>query len=230
MGFLKDLGQGAGWLVGGVTGGLIKGIGEVTGSEFIKEVGDGVKNSTEFAGKQLGTITEGVWNVGSGLVSKDDQKIDQGFDDLGEGITSTAKAVGQGVVSTAKSVGNIAGGLVDGDETRWKQGIRDVGKTAAVGILGVSILDVADVIDVNGNEGGVDVNPSSENMAAETHNEYIQEDNPNSHNVDPYERTLASGEKIWVDGDGNTSVDRTSDEGGGWTQSNPDYRTLVDKG
>ncbi|MCM3003258.1 hypothetical protein [Priestia koreensis] len=94
----------------------------------------------------------------------------------------------------------------------------------------MSILDVVDVIDVNGNEGGGDANHSSENMAAETDNEYIQEDNPNSHNVHPYERTLASGEKIWVDGDGNTSVDLTSKEGGGWTQSNPDYRTLVDKG
>ena len=50
-----------------MTGGIIKGVGEVTGSDFIKEVGDGVKHSTEFAGKRLGSLAEGAWNVGSGL-------------------------------------------------------------------------------------------------------------------------------------------------------------------
>ena len=158
MGFLKDLGQGAGWLVGGVTGGIIKGVGEVTGSKFIQEVGDGVKNSTEFLGQQLGNVAEGAWNVGSGLVTKDDQKIDQGFGDLGEGVTNTAKAVGQGISSTVKNVGDVAGGLMEDDDTRWKQGLRDVGKTVAIGALGVSILDVADVIDINGNEGGIEGN------------------------------------------------------------------------
>ena len=158
MGFLKELGKGAGALVGGVTGGIIKGVGEVTGSTFIQEVGDGVKNSTEFVGKQLGNVAEGVWNVGSGLVTKDDQKIDQGFDDLGEGVTSTAKAVGQGISSTVHNVGNVAGGLIEGDETRWKQGLREVGKTVAVGALSVSVLDVVDVVDINGNEGGIEGN------------------------------------------------------------------------
>ncbi|UTE74718.1 hypothetical protein M1I95_09855 [Rossellomorea marisflavi] len=231
MGFLKELGQGAGWLVGGVTGGLIKGVGEVTGSPFIKEVGDGVKYSSEFAGKQLGNLSEGVWNVGSGLITKDERKIEQGFDDLGKGVFNTAKAVGHSAVSTAKSVGHVAGGLMDGDETRWMQGLRDVGKTVAVGALGVSILDAVDVLDINGDEGGDDSPPSQEHMATgEAEREYIREENSDSHRVEPYERTLPSGETIWVDGDGDTSMDRTAEEGGGWSQSNPDYRTPVGRG
>ena len=42
--------------------------------------------------------------------------------------------------------------------------------------------------------------------------------------MEPYSRTLESGEKIWVDGDGDTSIDRTAEQGGGWNQDNPDYR------
>lgn len=249
MGFLKELGQGAGWLVGGVTGGLIKSVGEVTGSKFIQEVGDGVKNSTEFVGKQLGNVAEGVWNVGSGLVTKDDHKIDQGFDDLGEGVTKTAKAVGQGITSTVQNVGNVAGGLMDGDEVRWKQGLRVVGKTVAVGALGVSILDIVDVVDINGNEGDIEGNDHNGNISmtmeqqpevsqvqtagsdinSTTEPEYITQENPNEHSVEPHPRTLESGKEIWVDGDGNTSIDRTAEQGGGWNQDNPDYRIPTDQ-
>jgi hypothetical protein len=246
MGFLKSFGKGAGELIGGVTGGLIKGVGEITGSDFIKEVGDGVKNSTEFAGKQLGNVAEGVWNVGSGIINKDDSKIDKGLSDVGEGVGNTAKAVGQGISSTAKSVGNVAGGIIDGDDERWKQGLREVGKTVAVGALGVSILDVADVIDINGNESGVDGgnNINTESMAMTDSNgevegtnsqETISEENPNTHNVNAhwvegyYRADGTYVEGYWRDGDGDTSVNRTAEQGGGWTQSNPDYRVPVDK-
>ena len=118
MGFLKSAGEGAGWLVGGVTGGIIKGVGELTGSKFIQEVGDGVKNSTEFTGKQLGNVAEGVWNLGSGLVSKDDGKVDQGFKDLGNGVANTAKAVGQGK-SRRQGQDFIRSGIFFTAGTRW---------------------------------------------------------------------------------------------------------------
>ncbi|MCD7034622.1 hypothetical protein LRR81_10250 [Metabacillus sp. GX 13764] len=214
MGFLKGLGEGAGWLVGGVTGGIIKGIGEATGSKFIQEVGDGVKQSTEFAGKQLGNVAEGVWNVGSGLISKDEEKIDQGFGDLGEGIGNTASAVGKGITQTVKNVGSVAGGLIDGDETRWKEGARNLGKTAAIGALGVSVLDFADIVDVNGAESDAVEHTSS--TASD-----LDEAHADHHFVQPHERTLASGQTIWVDGDGDTSADRTAEQGGGFIQSNP---------
>lgn len=40
------------------------------------------------------------------------------------------------------------------------------------------------------------------------------------HHVSPHYRTLPDGREIWVDGDGDTTVD-TYD---GWMQHNPDYR------
>lgn len=252
MGFLKSFGKGAGEIVGGVTGGLIKGLGEITGSDFIKEVGDGVQQSTEFAGRQLGNLVEGAWNVGSGFVNNDDSKIDQGFSDIGEGITTTAKAVGAGISSTVKNVGDVAGGIMDGDDERWKQGLRDVGKTVAVGVLGVSVLDVIDVVDINGNEGvpansgaiAIDDHPQAPSVvyAAEAETgqagdqTYVTAENLNGHYVEPHwvdgynraDGTYVEG--YYRDGDGDTSVNRTSEQGGGWNQSNPDYRTPVNNG
>ncbi|MDM5336377.1 hypothetical protein QUF84_03905 [Fictibacillus enclensis] len=255
MGFLKSFGKGAGEFIGGVTGGLIKGVGEIAGSDFIKEVGVGLKQSTEFAGKQLGNLAEGAWDVGSGLVNKNDAKIEKGFADIGEGVSSTAKAVGQGITSTVKSVGNVAGGIIEGDENRWKQGLRDVGKTVAVGVLGVSILDVVDVVDINGNEGvfdndgnnggNIDTGGMAMGDATQSYNEgeieatdsqeYTKEVNPNSHGVAPHfvegyyraDGTFVEG--YWRDGDGDTDVNRTAEQEGGWNQGNPAYRIPTDK-
>lgn len=234
MGFLKGLGEGAGWLVGNVTGGLIKGVGELTNSEFIKDVGDGVKHSTEFAGKQIGNVAEGVWNVGSGLITKDNQKVDQGFDDLGEGIGNTAKAVGHGISTTVSNIGDVAGGLIDGDSNRALEGAKHLGKTALIATLGVSVLDAADIVDINGNEGGLDTNSnltadSSDKLVVEENIDYVQAENPNSHSVEPHWRTLPDGREIWVDGDGDSSINSSVEEGGGWNQSNPNYRIPTDE-
>jgi hypothetical protein len=94
--------------------------------------------------------------VGSGLISQDDYKIDQGFDDLGDGFGNTAKAVGQGISVTVSNIGDVAGGLIDGNSDRALEGAKHLGKTALIAILGVSVLDMADIVDVNGNEGGFD--------------------------------------------------------------------------
>ena len=55
--------------------------------------------------------------------------------------------------------------------------------------------------------------------------EYLTE-NPNMHHVTPHERVLSDGRTIWVDGDGDTTVD-TSD---GWFQGNPNYRIVTKRG
>lgn len=238
VGFLKELGEGAGWLIGNVTGGIIKGVGEITNFDFIKDVGEGIKNSTEFAGKQLGNIAEGVWNVGSGLITQDDNKIDQGFDDLGEGVGNTAKSVVQGITVTVSNIGDVAGGLIDGNSDRALEGAKNLGKTALIATLGISVLDMVDIIDVNGNEGGIvmgdsEVGDQTHYFQLDNHDQqavdHIQVDNPNHHDVNPYWRTLPDGREIWVDGDGDTSVDHSAEQGGGWTQLNPNYQISTDR-
>ncbi|PLT29811.1 hypothetical protein [Peribacillus deserti] len=53
--------------------------------------------------------------------------------------------------------------------------------------------------------------------------DHIQLDKPNQHDVTPHWRTLPDGREIWIDGD--TNVDRSHEQGGGWTQSNPHYHS-----
>ncbi|MDR7316053.1 hypothetical protein [Brevibacillus nitrificans] len=48
----------------------------------------------------------------------------------------------------------------------------------------------------------------------------VLQGNSNVHHVEPHWRTLSDGARIWVDGDGDTSVNTY----GGWTQHNPDFR------
>ena len=73
------------------------------------------------------------------------------------------------------------------------------------------------------------VQTAESNMISTAEQEYITQENSNSHSVEPHWRTLESGKEIWVDGDGDTSIDRTVEQGGGWTQDNPDYRIPTDK-
>lgn len=47
------------------------------------------------------------------------------------------------------------------------------------------------------------------------------EEGDDTHFVSPHERELEDGSTIWVDGDGDTSVDLDIEEGGGWEQGNP---------
>jgi hypothetical protein len=58
--------------------------------------------------------------------------------------------------------------------------------------------------------------------------DYNQNNSPSDHSnpngidfVKPHWRTLPDGSKIWVDGDGVTSVNRSVEEGGGWWRRNP---------
>lgn len=75
--------------------------------------------------------------------------------------------------------------------------------------------------------------PSNGHLAASQ--EYIKEENPNSHGVAPhyvegyYRADGTYVEGYWRDGDGDTSVNHTAEQGGGWNQSNPDYRIPADK-
>lgn len=229
MSFWKSLGKGVGAVAGGVVGGGVGIVGEITGSKFISEVGEGIYKSSVHMGEQLGTATQGVWDIGEGIITKDDQKVDEGFHNIGTGVSNTGKAVYGTVKNVAKSAGDVGAGLLDEDPERWKHGARELGKTVAIGALGVSVLDVADVVDVNGNEGSPTEGTNQPVNVAAEQPEYEIIENPNSHHVEAHyvEGHMRDGQYVegyWRDGDGNSHVDSY----GGYEASNPDYRVAVD--
>lgn len=105
-----------------------------------------------------------------------------------------------------RHVSNIVGGIVDNDPGR-------VGKSATMLLLGAVGIGLAfEAID------GLEGLDASGNLALDE--SYIPSDG-GQHFVEPHTRILADGTGIWVDGDGDTSVNLSAEEGGGYFRSNP---------
>jgi hypothetical protein len=90
---------------------------------------------------------------------------------------------------------NLLGGIFTGDGAKIVQS----GAMLGLGFFGIgAIADALDAID------GIDAIHS------------INIDHSSLEFVDPHERILADGTSIWIDGDGDTTVDLTVEQGGGY--------------
>jgi hypothetical protein len=238
IGFLRDVGKFAGQALGFVVGGAVGVVGELTGSEFIKEVGDGVKKASENTGDVVGQVVDGAWNTASGIIQDDKSKIDNGLNDMGDSIGRTAKGVFNGAKSTFNNGKDIYEGFRYDDDKKIKSGVRNIAKTVAVGALSIGVIDLVDGFD--GADMG-DVRDHADTADVHAHQIDPQIDHSQvaasvdvSDNMDPGEHFVhpnyvkghwQNGNWIdgyWRDGDGDTSVDLTVDQGGGYMQSNPD--------
>lgn len=126
MGFLKGVFSFVGEVAGDVVGGTVNIIGEVTGSEFIEEIGDGIKRASSFAGDKLGEAASGTWDIAAGIITQDETQLDAGLNDMGKAIGDTAKAAGHTICNVVENGADVVGGLIDGDNERLKQGAKGV--------------------------------------------------------------------------------------------------------
>ena len=213
MSFLKNLGKGLGEGAGFVLGGSVKAAGKFVNNDFIQEIGESVDSSMRSTGNILGNVADGIAEVGIGAFDSDSARCDKGFSDLGK----TTKAVGnQLLVAAGQIVGDTidtADGLLERDWDKVKTSGRSLAKVVAVSTIAIVVVDALDGVDTSGAESLAAADSST--VADST-----QIENYNVHDVSPHERVLPNGDVIWVDGDGDTSVDRDT----GWTQTNPNYR------
>lgn len=213
MSFLKNLGKDLGKGAGAVLGGSVKKVGKFVDSDFVQEIGDSVEGSMKNTGNLLGNVADGIAEVGIGIVENDNVRRDKGFSDLGD----TTKEVGDQLFIAAgqilENTVNTADGLLERDWDKVKTSGRSLVKVAAVSTIAIGIVEVVDGVDTSGAESLAAADSST--VADST-----QIENYNVHDVSPHERVLPNGDVIWVDGDGDTSVDRDT----GWTQTNPNYR------
>ncbi|WP_199519226.1 hypothetical protein [Psychrobacter sp. bablab_jr012] len=213
MSFLKNLGKDLGKSAGAVLGGSVKKVGQFVDSDFVQEIGDSVEGSMKNTGNLLGNVADGIAEVGIGIVENDNVRRDKGFSDLGD----TTKEVGDQLLIAAgqilENTVNTADGLLERDWDKVKTSGRSLVKVAAVSTIAIGIVEVVDGVDTSGAESLAAADSST--VADST-----QIENYNVHDVSPHERVLPNGDVIWVDGDGDTSVDRDT----GWTQTNPNYR------
>ena len=94
---------------------------------------------------------------------------------------------------------------------------RKIGKSATMLVLGVVGVGLAfeaiDGLEGLDGSGAIALDDSSV--------ELLGNGEPGSHFVEPHARILPDGTEIWIDGDGDTSVNLTVEEGGGYYRSNP---------
>lgn len=220
-GILKELGVILGQVVGVLIGGTIWALGEVTNSDFIREVAEGVYKNTARTGVMLGSLASGTYDAVGGVITGDKDQFNQGLEEVLYTLGNSAKSIGSGFIHvTSKAIGT-AGAIIEGDTDRALSLGKDLAKIAAIGVLTVGIIDLIDGID--GIDATTEVSDSIEvdDVPVGVESDAIAIDNPNVHYVTPHPRTLPDGTEIYIDGDGDTSINT----GGGWSQHNPDYKT-----
>lgn len=228
MGFLKSLGTAVGDLTGGVLGGVVSAIGEASGSDFLKEVGQGVHRATRATGELLGDAAEGAVSAVEGLLDQDDLKINAGLGQLGGAVGRTAQGVGHTVGGLVQNGGKVIDGFVNDDANLAMDGLRAVAKTALVGAIAIGVTDA--VLDFDGGtDASLDDHVSAElNEGVDLSDDNAEAGGPGLHHVDPHMVSgyvTANGTEVadyWRDGDGDTSVDRSLEQGGGYWRTNPD--------
>ncbi|MEO2206199.1 hypothetical protein ABGV42_20995 [Paenibacillus pabuli] len=144
MSFLKGLGEFAGEVTGKVLGGSVRVVGEIAGSPFIKEVGNGVEKATINTGKTVGQLASGTYDLASGAIRKDDAAVEAGLADLGDAVTNTAKGVAVSAKYVYNSGKDVVVGMKEEDMDRVKLGAKHLLAAAAVTTLAVGVIDAVD--------------------------------------------------------------------------------------
>jgi phage-related protein len=145
MGFLKGLGQFTGEVTGKVLGGTVRVVGEVAGSQYIKDIGNGVEKASINTGKTVGQLVSGVFDVAKGAIKQDGSAVDNGFNDIGGAISKTVKGVVESVKYVYDIEKHVVVGIKDDDMDKVKQGAK--GLVAAVSVVAVDIIDMVDGAD-----------------------------------------------------------------------------------
>lgn len=241
MGFFEELGDFVGTVAGGVVGGAIGVVGGIVDSDFIKEVGEGVFYASKNAGNIIGQTVDGAVTVADGIINSESEKIDEGLNSIGEAGTNFVSGVGNGVKAIINNGGDVIDGLSQGDNDKVFEASKNIIKIAAVahfavgishyvgGIDGLDhhiadaghITDVSHVSDVHTITDAPHVS-DTHLIADAVHNNnsndmhYVQ-----PHHVNAYDK--ADGTHVneyWRDGDGDTTVNLSKNQGGGYMSHN----------
>lgn len=148
MAFFRKVGKGVGTVAGGVIGGGIKIVGKAVKSEWVEEVGDGVKQASTIALDNAGQFVDGAVRGTYGVLKQDEIAKLEGFYDLKDSTGRTLKGIGSAVTYTVKSAGTTIEGIRSGDNEQTMQGVKNIGKVAVISTLAVGVVDVIDGADV----------------------------------------------------------------------------------
>lgn len=147
MDFAKKAGTMTGKIAGRLIGGSVRVVGELAGSNYVKEIGDSIETTTARTGHIVGNLTSGIVDIGVGALKQDKESIDHGLQDAKGAVSQTINGLGQGISSVIESSMDIGSGIMHGEGERVGQGLKQLGKVAAVGTLAIGLVDLAGGFD-----------------------------------------------------------------------------------
>lgn len=208
MGLLKKGFEIFGEVAGTAIGGSVKLIGHATNNDFIKEVGEGAYHTSKNSGEILGQFAEGTYTIAKGVIGKDKDEAVKGLKDVCEATGKTVKGMGNGLKNTVVSGIDVVSGAINDDQEAMKRGASKLAKTAVIGALSIGVLDAFDII--GDDEAGMDLADADDESFV------------NPHWVEGFVRSDGGIiDSYWRDGDGDTSINLSEGEGGGFFRSNP---------
>ena len=209
-----EKGKKIGAIVGGIAGNIVSLpvllAASVTESDFLHEVYEGIVKVSMNTGALLGNVTEGTVETVKGVINEDKQMQTQGINRVCDSGITYIEGIGKGIINIAKNGIDTIEAIVEGDSDKAVEVAKEILKTVAIGTIAIGVADVIDGI------GDFDADDEWSEFA---HNEFLEE-HPDMHYVTPYERVFSDGTSIWVDGDGDTTVDTFE----GWYQNNPTHK------
>jgi hypothetical protein len=186
--------------IGALTKGATGLVGEITGFDSIRKIGEAAARVTQHTGETLGNLADGVVAIGSGILNQDRAQGIGGAEKIVNTTADTVKGMAKGVVSTAKTAGTVVSGVYEKNERKVVGGLKTLGTAVAIGALSIGVLEIADTIyeaDVLMDDG------TDEFVSPHWVNEYTRSDG-----------TFVSGH--WRDGDGNPGINLSLEDGGGY--------------
>lgn len=128
--------------------------------------------------------------------------------DVGAATGRTVKGMGNGLKNTLVSGIDVVNGAINDDPEAMKRGASKLAKTAVIGALSIGVLDAFDII--GDDEAGID-------LAGGDDESFV-----NPHWVEGFVRSDGGIiDSYWRDGDGDTSINLSEADGGGFFRSNP---------
>lgn len=232
MSFFKKAGNLVGTVAGGVIGGAVTLVGEVTNSNYVKEIGEGIFNASVSAGNIMGQAAEGAAGIVGGIIASDKILTNKGVGELGDAVGKTIKGTVAGISNIASNGCQAIGGIMDGDKEKTINASKNLLKTAAIAALAIGVADYVGIIGDDGidtNIADVEVHDTSDIDHVEVSTHHVAELNESDgtnfvdpHYVEGYYRsdgTYVNG--YWRDGDENSNTTLTTEDGGGYLRSNP---------
>lgn len=144
-GLLRRLGRFTGQVTGGFVGGGLEVVGEVVGSNLIKEIGQGVYHATVNSTEMVGRLADSAVITGHGIATRDGEKIKQGLGEAGHVVKTTAIGVRETVIHTAHNTSQMVNGVLNNDLEAAGHSARELAKTVAISALAIGMCDL--VID-----------------------------------------------------------------------------------